>query len=432
VELKADGAAVVLPPSNHVKGVYRVLSAAPLAPAWVLALALKPELKVIEGLGNPALPTASKFELPERISEGARNWTLYRYGCSLRAHGWDHTHILDELRRVNEQRCVNEHGRNVPLSDDEVRKIARSAARHAPGNASMVAPEVLEVIASLEKKAQSRSKKGIAAYSRWAVYRAFLDCAKYHGRMHQGRDVAVRISVRRLALDSGLSKSTTQDALHTLRASGLVYRPSRGNGPVPGTLALRVPDTYKVGTFAPPPQPPPTVPTSSVSEALYRLRHGPGRIGKAAAAVLEEVVECAGASRKELAAKLGKEPDSLSRALKRLVDRGLIERRSRGRYRPVEGWEHVLEQERTLIGEKLAERLDEQQYERERAVHRKYLAEKKNGGDQPDRQTRDTEETAGPDRRLTPEQQERVKRLVYEGMSRTWATAEVLGVGLEE
>jgi DNA-binding MarR family transcriptional regulator len=67
-----------------------------------------------------------------------------------------------------------------------------------------------------------------------------------------------------------------------------------------------------------------------VSEALYRLRHGPGRIGKSAAAVLEAVVECPGVSRAELAVKLGKKPDSLSRSLKKLVDRELMERCGKG------------------------------------------------------------------------------------------------------
>ena len=114
----------------------------------------------------------------------------------------------------------------------------------------------------------------------------------------------------------------------------------------------------------------------SVFEALYRLRHGPGRIGKSKAAVLEAVVECTGVSRSELAARLGKEADSLSRPLKELVERGLIERFRKGRYRPVENWQHVLDRERTLTGERLAERLDEQQYERERETYRQYLAHK--------------------------------------------------------
>ena len=116
-----------------------------------------------------------------------------------------------------------------------------------------------------------------------------------------------------------------------------------------------------------------------MSETLYRLRHGPGRIGKSAAAVLEAVVECPGVSRAELAAKLGKKPDSLSWSLKKLVDRGLIERCGKGRYRPTDNWQQLLDRERTLTGEKRAERLDEQQFERDREAYRQYLAHKEEG-----------------------------------------------------
>jgi DNA-binding MarR family transcriptional regulator len=95
--------------------------------------------------------------------------------------------------------------------------------------------------------------------------------------------------------------------------------------------------------------------------------------------VLEAVVECPGASRGELAAKLGKKPDSLSRSLKKLVDRDLIERCGKGHYRPTDDWQQKLERERTLSGEKLAERLDEQKYEREREAYCRYIAEKEHG-----------------------------------------------------
>ena len=91
-------------------------------------------------------------------------------------------------------------------------------------------------------------------------------------------------------------------------------------------------------------------------------------------------MECPGVSRAELAAKLGKKPDSLSRSLKKLVDRGLIERCGKGRYRPTDDWQQLLDRERTLTGEKRAERLDEQQYEREREACRRYLAHKEEEG----------------------------------------------------
>jgi DNA-binding MarR family transcriptional regulator len=375
VEVKADGAGVVLPPSTHTSGgSYEVLINTPLAPlpSWVVEIASR-ELRVLAGGGER--PTESRFKLPEHIYETAspRNRTLFDYGCSLRAHGWDHPAILAELQRVNDERCI------PPMSDYEVGKIARSAARYQPGNALTASPEVLAAVAHLEERAKYRAKKGLAAHSRWAVYRALLDCAKRHGYIHKGRDVAVRISIRRLALDAGLGKTAMQDALAELDASRLVYRASHGHGPVPGSLALRVPDTDVSGTFVPPSRPPLTVPSSSVSEALYRLRHGPGRIGKSAAAVLEAVVEWPAVSRAELAAKLGKKPDSLSRSLKKLVDRGLIERCGKGCYRPTDDWQQKLERELTLTGEKRAERLDEQQYEREREAYRQYLAHKEEG-----------------------------------------------------
>jgi DNA-binding transcriptional ArsR family regulator len=88
------------------------------------------------------------------------------------------------------------------------------------------------------------------------------------------------------------------------------------------------------------------------------------------------VVQCPGVNRAELATKLGKKPDTLSRPLKKLVDRGLIERSRKGRYRPAANWQHALDRERTLTGEKLAERLDEQQFEWEREAYRRYFAHK--------------------------------------------------------
>jgi hypothetical protein len=61
----------------------------------------KPEFEVIEGDGRSRRARESRFVLPERIREGQRKKTLYRYGCSLRAHDHSYTEILAELRRVS-------------------------------------------------------------------------------------------------------------------------------------------------------------------------------------------------------------------------------------------------------------------------------------------------------------------------------------------
>jgi len=49
------------------------------------------------------------------------------------------------------------------MSDYEIQRIARSAARYQPGNALTVSPEVLAAGAYLEERAKHRAKKGLAA-----------------------------------------------------------------------------------------------------------------------------------------------------------------------------------------------------------------------------------------------------------------------------
>lgn len=388
VELKADGAGVVLPPSNHWGGgTYGVLIEVPLAPlpCWVVEQVLRPELTLLKDVcGDPTPWTRSRFALPKRIREGTRNTTLHRYASSLRACGCEYPSILEELQRVNREICDQPPIASHPFEDDEVRKVAASAAAYPAGDASKVAPEVLAIVTLLQGSANTRTKKGMGGHSRWALYRALLDCCGEHGWMHRGRDVAARVSVRQLALDSGLALRTVHRTLDALIASGLVYRLSVGEGTTPGVLALRIPTRVAQGdTIRTTPPPPPTGVGSCHSGAttpLYRLRHGAGRLGKAAGAVLEMVVKCgeSGASPRELAAMLGTgtKPESLRAPLKKLVDRGLLERRVRGRYWAAASWPHMLDRERTLTGEKKAENLDRAQYEREREAYRQHLAEK--------------------------------------------------------
>jgi hypothetical protein len=96
MELKADGAGVVLPPSTHTSGGrYEILINSPLAPlpSWLVEIASR-ELRVLAGGGERS--TESRFKLPERIVESSpsRNRTLFDYGCSLRAHGWGVSGVL--------------------------------------------------------------------------------------------------------------------------------------------------------------------------------------------------------------------------------------------------------------------------------------------------------------------------------------------------
>jgi hypothetical protein len=195
--------------------------------------------------------------------------------------------------------------------------------------------------------------------------------------MHQGRGVAVRISVRLLALDSGVSKPTVRSALEALDAALLVYRASHGDGMHPGVLVLRVPRRAHPLPSRTTPVAPPTGKAVYPSPPLYRTRHGYS-MNKLGAAVLEQIIEWPGSRREELAESLEPErkPESLKRPLKQLREAGLVENGGvRGRYWPVEGWQHVLDRVRTMSGEKLAENLAQQRDEREREAYRRHLAE---------------------------------------------------------
>lgn len=65
--------------------------------------------------------------LPMMIAEGQRNDTLFRIACSLRGKGLSEAAIRAALIEENRARC------SPPLPDDEVRKIAASAAKYEPG-----------------------------------------------------------------------------------------------------------------------------------------------------------------------------------------------------------------------------------------------------------------------------------------------------------
>jgi putative DNA primase/helicase len=115
VDFRGEGGYVVLPDSIHENGQpYRWVEgteelAIPETPAWVSEL----------HNAKPARPAASGV-----YPEGERNERLYRMACAVRSKGGD---VLKEIRVANDERC------SPPLDDAEVRRIADSAERYAPG-----------------------------------------------------------------------------------------------------------------------------------------------------------------------------------------------------------------------------------------------------------------------------------------------------------
>jgi hypothetical protein len=127
-----NGAQSLFPPSVHPDGaVYAWLvhpdEADPVPfPAAALAV-LRQELGAA-GRGTTRLAEG------ELLTEGCRNDTLFRVACRLRHYGHSESEILALLLAMNAGRCDPE------LRDEEVEKIARSAAGYEPGAPPPPAP----------------------------------------------------------------------------------------------------------------------------------------------------------------------------------------------------------------------------------------------------------------------------------------------------
>lgn len=125
LELKAEGALVVAPPSTHASGRHYYWELAhhpddvPLAtpPAWLLQLAES------RGRSTRLDPRNLRQHVGGPIVEGQRNTTLTRIVGHLLAKRVDPYVVLEIAHAINRARCV------PPLDDSEVFRIVESVGR---------------------------------------------------------------------------------------------------------------------------------------------------------------------------------------------------------------------------------------------------------------------------------------------------------------
>ena len=149
LDFKGDGAYVVGVGSNHLSGGRYLWEygkkpsdiALPAIPPWLLELL------------RDQKPAATQFE--KSIPEGLRNTTLASLGGVMRSRGMSEGTIEVALLRENILRC------DPPLHDSEVRSIARSIGRYAPGELGILSSASTN-IERAERKLHFRTGKQIA------------------------------------------------------------------------------------------------------------------------------------------------------------------------------------------------------------------------------------------------------------------------------
>lgn len=138
LDIRGDDGYIVAEPSNHVSGGAYYWEAAH-HPADIPLAALPHAW--LELLTEPARPGRGPVEIPAALPEGQRNDGLFRLGASMRARGLSDGAIEAALLAENQARCT------PPLPPGEVRSIAQSCCRYAPGDAAAYRASRLEAAA---------------------------------------------------------------------------------------------------------------------------------------------------------------------------------------------------------------------------------------------------------------------------------------------
>lgn len=156
VDVRGDGGYVVAPPSVHPNGRTYTWENGP--DEYAIAWADENVMAFVDSMRPRG--SGERFELPDRIGKGQRNDTLFKYASSLQSKGYPDDEIFDLVSLKNVKLC------DVPLDDDEIRKIVESVTNYDKGEKRKPKPaEDVEVVPSGVCELLDRNAKGMPLQS---------------------------------------------------------------------------------------------------------------------------------------------------------------------------------------------------------------------------------------------------------------------------
>ena len=158
----------------------------------------------------------------EKIEEGARNETLFRYACYLRSLSLEQDAISSQLTLVNQSRC------DPPLDISELEDIASSACKYALDD------DLTNILKLFREALANIQWKGKAGKSNRSILLALLtQNEERYNVVPDGLEVS--ISYRKLAESTGL---TNKSVSTRVSESPYLQKGKLPQGPKSGTIVI--------------------------------------------------------------------------------------------------------------------------------------------------------------------------------------------------
>lgn len=148
VDIRADGAYIVAPPSIHPNGTRYEWEQAPDDYELVTTDDIDVEFVCNSVIASKSTEKSEPLKVPEVIPEGHRDEFMFKLACKYQAMGMSDDAMLAALREENKTRC------KPPLSDREIRKKVEQAQKYQKG-------EVLEPGVVDKRKSYNKMHRAI-------------------------------------------------------------------------------------------------------------------------------------------------------------------------------------------------------------------------------------------------------------------------------